>query len=136
MNDIHQLFAQADSIALRYEYYPIKGIGNNENRQRVGIGQLHSVNDLLSNRSVRVDSICDSSRQSFKIGGVEPSILLFVREQQHKLPSPLFEFGGQRRYIFHGMIGGLLPYAQYPDDEIAPPRSRENGLGGLVGSSI
>ena len=62
MNHFHHLFAQSDGIPLRNEYDPSEGIGNDKDREAVGIREFHRVGNHTRNLAVLIRSERDGRR--------------------------------------------------------------------------
>ena len=112
MDHLHQLLTQTDGIALRHEDNPVEGIGNQEDRQRIGIGQLHRCHHLFLDGIVDIDTIGDRIGQLTKLLRIETVVTLLIREEQDDATSPSLQFILDGGHIPHGMIGRLLTGTQ------------------------
>ena len=59
MNHFHQLLAQTDGVALGDKDNSVEGVGNDEDRKVVRIGQLHVLNNLFLNGFIQIDTVGD-----------------------------------------------------------------------------
>ena len=59
MNHFHQLLAQTDGVALGDKDNSVEGVGNDEDRKVVCIGQLHVLNNLFLNGFIQIDTVGD-----------------------------------------------------------------------------
>lgn len=62
MYNFHQLLAQANRIALRDKYDTVERIGDQEDRQGIGVLQFHRCSHLLLDRPVDIQTVCDRAR--------------------------------------------------------------------------
>lgn len=81
MYHLHQLVAQADGVALGDEDDTVEGVGDDEDREGVGVRQLHGGGDLLLDCFVGVDAVCDGAGQVAELFRVEVLEAFLVREE-------------------------------------------------------
>ena len=54
--------AEADRIAVGFEHDTVERIGDQEDRQGIGVLQFHRCSHLLLDRPVDIQTVCDRAR--------------------------------------------------------------------------
>lgn len=106
------LLAQTDGVTLRYKYYAVESVGDDEHRHLLLVHQLHLTCYLLAYRSVLVEGELHGRRQTRELVVVELGCVGFALEEQHYRTAPCLERFLHLLDVVQSVVGRFLTYAE------------------------
>ena len=93
---------------MRDKYDTIERIGDQEDRQGIGVLQFHRCSHLLLDRPVDIQTVCDRARLIAELFRIEVLIAFLVRDEKHVASSAILEFLLHGGDITHRMVCRFL----------------------------